>query len=381
MSDTKKPRPVLEIVPAPAATVGEALRRARLEMGIEFEDVTKVIHVRPSQLRALEDGKIDALPGMTYAIGFVKSYADFLGLNGADMVRKFKEEHGNAPVKRELYFLEPIAESKIPNPLMIGIGAFCAIIVLVLWSIFSGKSHNAQTISEQIPPPPAVTTTSGMTSTEKPALPSAVTEPLMGNLLADPAREVPAPETIGEKIPTDTLTDGVLPTAPLTVQPQQAPVTSAPVSAAPVPVSDAVSAPVPAAAPRHVVTEQLKQELPKESVPKDALPKNTIQWSEPAPVINLKREKARVTLQATEDTWIEISDKQKNIVYKKVLRTGQSYAVPSGQGLSLITGNAGGLDVLVDGTKAPAIGKRGEILRGIPLDAETLKIQKTRTRD
>jgi cytoskeleton protein RodZ len=380
MSDTKKPRPTLEIVPAPAASVGEALRRARLEMGIEFEDVTKVIHVRPSQLRALEDGKIDALPGMTYAIGFVKSYADFLGLNGADMVRKFKEEHGNAPVKRELYFLEPIAESKIPNPLMIGIGAFCAIIVLVLWSVFSGKSHSPQTVSEQIPPPPAVTTTSGMTSTEKPALPSAVTEPLMGNLLADPAAEVPAPEIIGEKIPTETLTNSALPTAPLTAQPQT------PVPSAPEQTSEAVSAPVPAAAPKPVVMEQIKKELPKESVPKDAIPKdtipkNTIQWAEPSPVINLKREKTRVTLQATEDTWIEISDKQNNIIYKKVLRTGQSYAVPSGQGLILITGNAGGLDVLVDGTKAPAIGKRGEILRGIPLDAETLKIQKTRTRD
>jgi hypothetical protein len=50
--------------------------------------------------------------------------------------------------------------------------------------------------------------------------------------------------------------------------------------------------------------------------------------------------------------------------------------VPDQTGLSMVTANAGGIDIFVDGKKMLPVGKPGEIVRGIVLDANTLKKQK-----
>ena len=50
------------------------------------------LHIRLAYLKAIEDGRFKDLPGLTYASGFVRSYADYLGLDGEEMVRRFREE-------------------------------------------------------------------------------------------------------------------------------------------------------------------------------------------------------------------------------------------------------------------------------------------------
>ena len=82
---------------AAPTTSGEILRAARLAKGLGLEEISSSIHIRVGQLRAIEEGNLAGLPGMTYALGFVKSYATFLKLNSADVVQKFKAEHGAAP--------------------------------------------------------------------------------------------------------------------------------------------------------------------------------------------------------------------------------------------------------------------------------------------
>ena len=52
-----------------------------------------------------------------------------------------------------------------------------------------------------------------------------------------------------------------------------------------------------------------------------------------------------------------------------------------GPEVTLITTNAGGLDVIVDGKQAPSLGKTGEILRGLPLEpAELTRVKRARSR-
>ncbi len=67
-----------------------------------------------------------------------------------------------------------------------------------------------------------------------------------------------------------------------------------------------------------------------------------------------------------------MTDPQGRIVVKRVMRAGDTYSVPNGPGYSLVTTNAGGLDVVVDGN-AKSMGARGDILRGVPLNPDTLK--------
>jgi cytoskeleton protein RodZ len=57
----------------------------------------------------------------------------------------------------------------------------------------------------------------------------------------------------------------------------------------------------------------------------------------------------------------------------RILGQGSSYVVPPQKGLRLTTGNAGGLEILVDGVSVPPLGPFGAVRRDVALDAERLK--------
>lgn len=83
---------------------------------------------------------------------------------------------------------------------------------------------------------------------------------------------------------------------------------------------------------------------------------------------------ARVRLEATAPTWIQVRGANNEQVFTRLLHAGERYVVPPGQsGLTLLTGNAGGLKIIVDGRTLPPLGATGEVKRGIPLDADLLK--------
>ena len=70
------------------SSLGEDLKHARLLEGHCLEDVSKVLRIRLSYLRSLESGEFDELPGLTYAIGFLRSYSSYLDLDPEAMVAR-----------------------------------------------------------------------------------------------------------------------------------------------------------------------------------------------------------------------------------------------------------------------------------------------------
>ena len=88
---------------------------------------------------------------------------------------------------------------------------------------------------------------------------------------------------------------------------------------------------------------------------------------------------ARVTLVARMDSWVQINDKTGKSYYAAVLRAGQAVEVPNQPGLLLTAGNAGGLDILVDGEQLPSLGAVGLVKRDVPLDPAGLKSAGTGT--
>src|SRR5262249_22070707 len=64
-----------------------------------------------------------------------------------------------------------------------------------------------------------------------------------------------------------------------------------------------------------------------------------------------------VVIEARMDSWIKVVDANNKTVTNKVLKAGERYVVPEQPGLMMRTGNAGGLDVLVNGEKAPPLGE------------------------
>jgi cytoskeletal protein RodZ len=72
--------------------IGQKLRDARTEKGLTLEEVSKATKIRVAFLEALEKGDYKNLPSSAYAHGFVKNYAEFLGLPQKETVALFKRE-------------------------------------------------------------------------------------------------------------------------------------------------------------------------------------------------------------------------------------------------------------------------------------------------
>ena len=80
----------------------------------------------------------------------------------------------------------------------------------------------------------------------------------------------------------------------------------------------------------------------------------------------------RIIVRAIADAWLQIGDGRGTALFAQVLRAGDSYHVPDRPGLKLDTGNAGGLEITVDGRPVPSVGPSGSVRRNIPLDIEKL---------
>ena len=77
-----------------------------------------------------------------------------------------------------------------------------------------------------------------------------------------------------------------------------------------------------------------------------------------------------ITAQA--ESWVQVRDAAGTIVFMRILKAGEAYAVPNRRGLFLTTGNAGSIEVKVDGKPIPSLGRVGSVRRDLPLEAESL---------
>jgi cytoskeleton protein RodZ len=73
--------------------IGNSLREARLRQGLEFPEIEHATKVRSKYLRALEDEQFDILPAQTYVKGFLRTYAEYLGLDGQLYVDEYNSRY------------------------------------------------------------------------------------------------------------------------------------------------------------------------------------------------------------------------------------------------------------------------------------------------
>ena len=74
-------------------SVGTILGRARQRQGIDLIQVEKATRISREHIVAIEENDIQSLPGRAYVLGFIKTYATFLGLDAETCMRRFKDEH------------------------------------------------------------------------------------------------------------------------------------------------------------------------------------------------------------------------------------------------------------------------------------------------
>lgn len=88
--------------------LGERLRQAREAKGLSLHAVEEATHIRSVFLQALEEERFADLPGDVYARGFVKTYANYLGLDAQDLLQRYRQAVGATSVEIPVILDEPL---------------------------------------------------------------------------------------------------------------------------------------------------------------------------------------------------------------------------------------------------------------------------------
>ena len=80
----------------------------------------------------------------------------------------------------------------------------------------------------------------------------------------------------------------------------------------------------------------------------------------------------QIVLRATAETWVQVRGKGGRMLLRRIMKPGETWPVPAEPDLLLDSGNAGGLELDLDGVPLRPIGARGSVIRDIALDASLL---------
>jgi hypothetical protein len=134
--------------------LGNSLREARVRQGLEFPQVELATKIRAKYLRALEEESFDILPSETYVKGFLRSYSEFLGLDGQLYVDEYNSRYGTERLVAELPRRARVHQDRglQRKVVVVALGGIAALTALVIAAWKYGGSDTSNGV------PPAVKT-------------------------------------------------------------------------------------------------------------------------------------------------------------------------------------------------------------------------------
>ena len=442
-----------------AGELGAMMREMRENLGHELAAVAADLRIRLVYLEAIEAGRLKDLPGSAYVSGFLRSYSDYLGLDGEEIVRRFRMAGVEISNQTQLHLPSPVEEGRLPTAPVLVLAAVVAAAAYGGWYYFSSPDRDpvdkiaslpaeisrlvdgARENTAQVPAATSPAAASGradpasdgafgsgaVAPTEESAGPDPSAEPaelaarpevapdasntartetpgaapgsVPAPLTAESTPDAAAPETSDENTIASiaaganaiTENDSGTSAAPAvseastepaaTAEPSAETETAPTHSAASAPPSAPNPAPVAERASEPASPPQMAESasLPPVPVQQAALPPRTETADTPAPPAARDTTAAspgsaatRIVVRAKADSFVAVLTSDNQPLFSQLMRSGDSYEVPSGVGLVLETGNAGALEITVGGRPVPAIGPSGEVRRNIPLDAARL---------
>lgn len=118
--------------------IGQSLRLARETHGVNLNHAAQHLHIRAKYLHALEEGYLDELPGSAYIRGYLQNYAEFLGLDKAEILRRY-ERLQMQKKQQEFYIPEPTRQENAPTAFMLVLGAAIVLMGIIVWAAFLHK--------------------------------------------------------------------------------------------------------------------------------------------------------------------------------------------------------------------------------------------------
>lgn len=320
---------------SPLETVGSDLRAARLRRGDEIAQVSRALKIRKDHLEALENDRLEDLPGKTYAIGFVRSYARHLGLDAAQYVERFKRDISG---RAEEHAREPAAIHLDDRRLSYGWRIMAGIVlVLLIWGGWRLLSPGTES-NQPVPPPPVL----------NPPKPAA--KPAPKPVVAPPQTAVPSPAT-----------DTIAPANTAAPALQQASALPPPAAGAKTPATR--TTPLSAASP----TATASASTPALNQSAAAVPAVS-----QGQVFGGLNRNPRVVLRARGDARITVRGTDGQILLNRDLKAGDSYQVPAMPGITMATSDGGAVEVDLDGASLGRAGQPQQILGRVSLDPQSL---------
>ena len=137
--------------------IGNSLREARLRQGFELPRAEADTKIRAKYLKALEEEHFEVLPGETYVKGFLRTYAEYLGLDGQLYVDEYHSRFAReeefpvqSPAARQ-----PRARRMESNFVVVALAGIVAVTILVVvaWKFgSSGAGTGANLLTDDTPP-------------------------------------------------------------------------------------------------------------------------------------------------------------------------------------------------------------------------------------
>ena len=136
--------------------LGISLREARTRQGLDISQAELATKIRAKYLRALEEEHFDVLPAETYVKGFLRTYADFLGLDGQLYVDEYESRFAlegfvDAPVRRSAPQHELSFERRAVVLALVGVSALAAL-VIAAWKFGGASPSTPNVIPSQTAP-------------------------------------------------------------------------------------------------------------------------------------------------------------------------------------------------------------------------------------
>jgi cytoskeleton protein RodZ len=140
--------------------IGNSLREARVRQGLDYPQIELATKVRAKYLRALEDEEFGVLPAQPYVKGFLRTYAEFLGLDGQLYVDEYNSRfvsEGFDEVPLGVRRMSPRirqernVERRVLLLALAGIAVLTAL-VIVAWKYGGGDSGTPAVLTQQQTP-------------------------------------------------------------------------------------------------------------------------------------------------------------------------------------------------------------------------------------
>ncbi len=303
-------KPVPEEVTA--LDIGALLKSARVKKKEPIAHISKNLRIHEAYLEALENGEFHKVPGRAYVIGFLQTYARYLNLNSHKIVEDYKKLHSQPDNLGNLTPLTFNAAEGSPKSLVVFLAVvilaiLCAIGYYYLKPSFKESPLTLKTLDIEV---------DGESIGNQPEnIPCSWEEEKVVNLPGQKKEGFSIEEEQGRIQPLPTLN------------------------------------------PHALLVDKEAQEP-------------SLSGGEMTPFSSQVEQ--GITLYAQEPCWVHVFDDEKHTYIEKTFQEGESFKVPSSsRNLSMITGNAGGLLVNVNGKQLEALGKKGAILK-IELNVEKL---------